>query len=102
MKSRRSWLVGLALGAALFFGTPSAKASVPNGISYQGVLTENGSAATSNVQMDFFFADTAAGSLTLFHQTIQSVTIGPGGIFNVVLGPFPATMDFNQQYAMTI
>ncbi len=109
MKSRRSWLVGLALGAALFFGTPSAKAQVPRGITYQGLLEMNGSPynnTTPGVQLDFTFAD-STGTTVLYQSTISGVPVF-NGIFNVVLpggvgGPeFPSTMNFNQQYSMSI
>ena len=106
MKSRRSWLVGLALGAALFFGTPSAKAQVPRGITYQGLLEQNGQPFNGSVQLDFTFAD-SAGTTQIFSSTIPGVQV-TNGIFNVVLpgGPtgakFPASMNFNQQYSMTI
>jgi hypothetical protein len=101
MKSFRSWLVGLAMGAALFFSTPSAKAQMPNGISYQGVLTENGNAYNGPpVAMQFIFSNKAG--TTLFVQTDVAVVV-TNGIFNEVLGPFPLNiMDFNEQYVMTV
>ncbi|HEX5317073.1 MAG TPA: hypothetical protein VFX22_10525, partial [Candidatus Kapabacteria bacterium] len=101
MKSLRSWLIGIALGATLFLGTPSAKAQSPNGISYQGVLTENGSPYTGPpISMQFIFSD-KSGNI-LFNQMDPGVVV-TNGIFNTVLGPFPLNvMDFNEQYSMTI
>src|ERR1035437_8117130 len=104
MKSRRSWLVGLALGAALFFGTPSAKAQVPNGITYQGVLEINNQPYSGPpIPMQFIFSDKLGN--VLFTQNDPGVTFDPAhpGVFNKILGPFPlATMDFNKQYSMEI
>src|ERR1700679_563666 len=107
MKSRRSWLIGLALGAALFFGTPSAKAqTVPRGITYQGLLLQNQVPFTGTVQLDFYFTDLA--NTSIFHQTSTGVQV-TDGIFNVILGDpsitpggFPNTMLFNEQYVLTI
>ncbi|HWF43337.1 MAG TPA: hypothetical protein VG537_01720, partial [Candidatus Kapabacteria bacterium] len=54
MTSRRSWLIGLALGAALSFGAPSVYAQtpgvsgVPRNISYQGLVLENGVPTNAN------------------------------------------------------
>jgi hypothetical protein len=107
MKSRRSWLIGLALGAALFFGTPSAKAqTVPRGITYQGLLLQNGAPFSGSVSMNFVITDLANN--TLFQQASTGVVV-TDGVFNVVLGDpsiFPAgipnTVLFDRQYQLTI
>src|SRR5665213_268306 len=99
MKSRRSWLVGLALGAALFFGTPSAKASVPRGVTYQGVLEQNGQPFNGTIAMEFDIEDQAGNILFTLNDPSVLVT---QGIFNETLKTFPATMDFNSQYSLVV
>ena len=83
MKSRRSWLIGLALGAALFFGTPSAKAqvnTVPRTITYQGLL-EQGSPAVpvnGNVTLEFQFFDGSGNKLfDEVHTGVPVLGTGP-------------------------
>jgi len=105
MKSRRSWLMGLALGAALFFGTPSAQADVPGGFTYQGLLEENGlPLPDGTVTLTITLIDQSTSS-PIYTETIPSVAVS-GGIFNVVIGgataPFPAGVTFNSQYLMQV
>ncbi|MDP4232875.1 MAG: hypothetical protein Q8913_05890 [Bacteroidota bacterium] len=115
MKSRRSWLMGLALGVALSFGAPSlyAQTSVlgsgPRLISYQGLMvnTADGQAVTGQhvVKVDYYDAS-SAGNL-LGSETFKSVTF-TAGVFDLTLGSgfvppqFPASMRFNAPYWIQI
>ena len=108
MKSLRSWLIGIAIGATLFFGAPSAKAQggVPRAFTYQGLLLQNGVPFTGNVTLDFVISDLAGNAL--FRQVSSGVMMSDG-IFNVILGDpsitpggLPESMTFNEQYALTI
>jgi hypothetical protein len=97
--------MGLALGAALFFGTPSAQADVPGGFTYQGLLEENGlPLPDGTVTLTITLIDQSTSS-PIYTETIPSVTVA-GGIFNVVIGgataPFPAGVTFNSQYLMQV
>jgi hypothetical protein len=104
MKSLRVWFSGLALGAALLFFVPTAKAQVPNGFTYEGVLEDNGVplAGAQNVIFSITLSD--INGTTLYIETMQNVEVS-NGIFSLVVGgpsaPFTG-MDFNQQYFMTV
>ncbi|MDP4288245.1 MAG: hypothetical protein Q8922_09940, partial [Bacteroidota bacterium] len=69
MKSRRSWLMGLALGVALSFGAPSlyAQGSGPRLISYQGLMvnptTQQKMTGTHTVTVNYWNAASGGGSL---------------------------------------
>ena len=109
MKSRRSWLIGLALGAALFFGTPRAQAQitfggVPNGFSYQGLVTSNGQPIANGTHTFEYFIFN--GGTQVYHQAAHPVTttdgifndvIGGAGVFNNVPG-----ITFNAQYSLVV
>ncbi|HET6400891.1 MAG TPA: hypothetical protein VFH95_05765 [Candidatus Kapabacteria bacterium] len=99
MRSFRSWVVGLVLGAALFCGVPPAKAQVPRGITYQGMVEQNGAPFNGTDSMTFIFLDKSGN--VLFTQIDPGVIV-TNGIFIVVLGPFPESMTFNEQYSMEI
>lgn len=113
MKSRRSWLMGLALGAALFFGTPSAQAQfynsgVPGAFTYQGLLADNGIPLTGVQNVTFTVSLTDSKQTTLWTETLQDQQV-VNGIFNLLLGapanPFVTPSDsltFNEQYFMTV
>ena len=98
--------MGLALGAALFFGTPSAKAQgVPRGFTYQGLLAEGTTPFTGSVSLVITITDQSQVT-QLYQETLQNVTV-TDGIFNVIVGgtgstAFPLSMDFNQQYFMQV
>ena len=97
----RKWLLGLAAGLGLAFSVHSARAQgIPNGITYQGMLLNNGAPYNGVVDLDFTFADSSGTSqnLSMTRAGVQVVN----GLFNVVLGPFPASLDFDRQYGMTI
>ena len=84
MTSRRSWLLGLALGAALSVGAHDAVASVPRHISYQGLITDNagkGLNGKHEVHINYY---TAGNSTPIFSQD-TSVDF-TNGIFNMELG----------------
>lgn len=94
-------LLSLAVGLALACAVHSASAQgVPNGITYQGMLLQNGVPYNCVVQLDFIFAD-SAGTTSIFSITRPGVQV-TNGIFNVVLGPFPKTMTFDEQYSFSI
>jgi hypothetical protein len=103
MKSLRVWLSGIALGAALVFSVPSAQAQMPIGFTYQGLLEQNGAPVSGSVTFNITLTDIRGNSLYTETLSNQIVT---NGIFNVIVGgpsfPFPATMDFNQQYLMDV
>ena len=85
MKSLRSWLIGIAIGATLFFSAPSAKAQtpisgVPRTITYQGLLLQGGVPYSGLVQLDFYFSDSVG--VPLYHQTLSGVVVD-NGIFDV-------------------
>jgi hypothetical protein len=99
MKSLWACLIGVALGATLFLGVPSAKAQFPNGISYQGLLTENGMPYSGpRIPLRFTFSDKIGNILFTQFDTVAVMN----GVFNTVLGPFPSNMKFEDQYSMTI
>ncbi len=84
MKSRRSWLMGLALGAALFFGTPSAKAlpGVPGAFTYQGLLAENGLPLTGTQSLTFTVSLADQSGTVLYTETLNGQPV-VDGIFNL-------------------
>lgn len=99
MKSLWACLIGVALWATLFLGVPSAKAQFPNGISYQGLLTENGMPYSGpRIPLRFTFSDKIGNILFTQFDTVAVMN----GVFNTVLGPFPSNMKFEDQYSMTI
>ena len=102
MTSRRSWLLGLALGALLSVqGVQNVQAQgVPRTITYQGVLVDGLTPVNGLKTIKITYKD-ALGT-TLLTETFQNVQV-INGIFNLSLGSisptgFPASMDFNQQY----
>ena len=111
MKSRRSWLMGLALGAALFFGTPSANAQfrnsgVPGAFTYQGLIEDGNSPLIGSQTADFTitFYDKPVGGTVLYNETLQAQPVNDG-IFNLLIGgpgsPFTG-LNFNEQYFMQV
>ncbi len=107
MKSRRSWLIGLALGAALSFGAPSVQAQVPRLISYQGLMVDSKSGAHVGgqhiVEVKYYDASSAG---TLLLDEMHPSILFTDGVFNLFLGSpgsgFPAGMTFNQPYWMEV
>ena len=111
MKSLRSWLISIAIGATPFGGAQTVKAQtqmsgVPRAITYQGLLVQGEAPYIGVVQLDFYFSDSAGA--TSFHETHTGVLV-TDGFFNVLLGDpsitpggFPKSMTFNEQYLMTV
>src|SRR5262245_28775158 len=110
MKSRRSWLIGLALGAALSFGAPSAHAQTwkggPRLISYQGLLLNNGQKVTGQhvINIDIYNAN---APLPLYSEPhTVNLTAADDGVFNINIGDQNAgtnelpegTLKFDEPY----
>ena len=102
MTSRRSWLLGLALGAALSFGSPSAYAQVPRSISYQGLVLNGITPLSGSHSIVINYYD---GAILLGSETFPTVTF-VNGVFNIILGSalggFPPNFTFANQYSMTV
>lgn len=106
MKSRRSWLLGLALGAALSLGMGSQSANAQYAVrqvSYQALVKDNGGqllSGTHTFDIDYFLA---GGGSPVFSER-QSGIVVADGIVNLLLGngapgnQFPASMPFNVNY----
>ncbi len=102
--SHRSWLMGLACGTALFFGSPSAKAQVPGAFTYQGLLAENGQTLTGTQNITFTISFADQGKNVLYTETLQNQPV-VDGVFNLLIGgqSFPFTgLTFNEPYFMTV
>ncbi len=104
MKSLRVWFGSLALGATLIFSALSAKAQVPNGFTYEGVLEENGVPLSGSHPATFTITLSDVKGTLLYTETFQDQTV-MDGIFDLVIGgpsaPFTG-MDFNEQYFMSV
>jgi hypothetical protein len=98
MKSLRVWLSGIALGAAMIFSAPAAKAQVnnsgvPNGFTYQGMIEDNGVPFSGNASFTISLSTQQSG-VELWTETLANVPVSDG-MFNIVVGgstPFPATI----------
>ena len=78
--------------------TGSSLAQMPNKIHYQGVLNDqNGNPVNGVRSMEFRLYNVLTGGTPLWSQGPQNVQVNKGG-FNVVLGPFPAEVDFSIPY----
>jgi hypothetical protein len=102
MKSFRVWFSGLALGAVMLFTAPSAKAQVPQGFTYQGLLEDGNVPISGTVTLTISISDKSGKVLYL--QAFQNVVVA-NGMFDVVIGDstaFPSTMTFNEQYFLTL
>ncbi|MEO6938834.1 MAG: hypothetical protein ABI444_01640, partial [Candidatus Kapaibacterium sp.] len=102
MSSRRSWLMGLALGAFISIqGLPAANAQsgVPRFISYQGQLTDGTKPVEGLHSFKVTYYD--ASGATLYSETFTNHSV-KNGTFGLMLGSggpgFPASMSFNEQY----
>jgi hypothetical protein len=102
MTSRRSWLLGLALGAAVTVGSihDVHAQGVPRSFTYQGQLLENGQPVTGNHTITVALYKSSGPAI--FTQSFTQ-TIGQDGIFNLTLSGFdPNTVDFNEQYFLGV
>ncbi len=102
MKSLGVWFSSIALGAAMMCSAPSAKAQVPEGFTYQGVLVDNGVPVNGTVTLQISLADKSG--TVLYSEMLANVVVSDG-LFNVVIGgssPFPTSMNFNEQYFLTM
>ncbi len=103
MTSRRSILLGMALGAFLGLATlNTAYAQVPRSISYQGLLMKDGKPVDGKADLKINIYD-AAGH-TLYTESYNQVQLNQG-VFNVQLGtanPLPGSLKFDQQYFMGV
>jgi len=79
----------------------AAIAEPPRTINYQGHL-EDGSGVIINrtLEMTFKIYDVISGDTNLYEQTL-SVTVN-NGIYNVILGPFPISLAFDDQYFLGV
>jgi hypothetical protein len=104
MTSRRSWLLGLALGAAITAGSmQDAMAQVPRSFTYQGQLLENNQPmnGTATIKLNFY---TAGGTTAIHSETHRDILV-VNGIFNLEVGEpggFPPTLTFDQQYIIGV
>jgi hypothetical protein len=103
MTSRRSWLLGLALGAAITVGSmQDAQAQAPRTFTYQGLLkTSTGTLVSGQhtITVNFYTDENATTPIaSLPHQNVDVVD----GIFNIAVGEaaggLPPALTFNQQY----
>ncbi len=104
MKSLCVWVSGIALGAALVFSVPKAKAQVAVGFTYQGVLEENGVPYNGIAAFTISLSDNKGNPL--WTETMQNQHVTDGALNLVIGGPapnnFPSTMTFYGQYSMQI
>jgi len=107
MTSRRTWLLSLTIGACVTLSsiaTSNAQTSgVPQRISYQGQIL-NASNQPENGTHTITVRYVTSGNQTVHTETFAGVPV-TNGIFNITLGsatPFPASMDFNQQYFIAL
>ncbi len=102
--ARRSTLIGLLLPlAAMCLLAISAHAQVPRTISYQGVLTNNGAAASGEHLITVALYDSPTSGTPLYQESHQ-VTIA-NGMFNIEIGsitPIPATLTFDAPYYLGV
>src|ERR1044071_4659121 len=106
MKSRRSWLIGLALGAVLSFGAVNAQAQGPRLFSYQGLVLDKNTNfpvpdGAHSVAITLY--DAAASGTVIYSET-QTVTFFKG-VFDLAIGAtntptnqLPANVDFSKPY----
>lgn len=106
MTSRRTWLLGLTLGVCVTLTsvvtTQAQTTGVPRRISYQGQLMQDGQPVTGQHRITINYYNSAG--TRLHSEDFPGVAV-TNGIFNLSLGsatPFPATMDFNQQYFVSV
>lgn len=109
MKSRRSWLIGLALGAALSFGAPAAHAQGPRLFSYQGLMldgTKHPVADGAHTVLVEIYDASANGALVYQEQQTPQFT---GGVFDLIIGSqeatthqLPLSVDFTKPYWLQI
>jgi hypothetical protein len=102
MRAFRGSLVGITFSAAMIFCALLAKAQVPNGFTYEGLLEENGTPVNQPVSLAISLSD--KGGTVLYTETFQNVPV-TNGVFNVVIGdsiPFPNTLTFNEQYYLQV
>lgn len=109
MKSRRSWLMGLALGAALFLSGPnfvraqkigveSGLINVPQSFTYQGLIMAGTNPIPNGAhQVSITFTDPNGVTFTQGPVAVST----SDGIFNMVIGPFPGTFSFNGQVTIS-
>ena len=100
MKSRTALLIGLALLLAHPF---VLQAQIPRTLSYQGIVTDAAGNvkpdATYRFQFEIYNAETG-GNLLWGPQTEDLETMN--GLFYTQLGPFPASLTFNNPYWLGI
>jgi hypothetical protein len=90
-------IVFIILGMFVF----TTFSTVPRQINYQGKLTDPSGVAIEGVHsVTFEIWDALSGGSMLWTETYP-VSISRG-LFDVVLGPFPLTMDFSAQYWVAI
>ncbi len=104
MKSLRVWLASIALGSAMIFSTPSAKAQVPDGFTYQGLLEQNSTPVNGSVMFNITLYDSSGNMFP--SETFQDQLV-ENGVFNLVLGdfmpsPFQTTPSFNEPLFMMV
>jgi len=81
----------------------NASAQVPRTISYQGVLTNSGTAANGKHLITVALYDAMSGG-TMLYQESQEITIAEG-IFNIEIGsqsPIPLTLAFDLPYYLGV
>ncbi len=100
-------LLAFSFGVSLFgfMGVQEANATIPTTLGYQGRL-KNASDVAQNGTFSFTFRVYASstGGVALWTETQPTVSVDQGA-FAVQLGsvtPFPTTLDFNQQFYLTI
>ncbi len=100
MKSRTAILIGFALLLAYPF---ALQAQIPRTLSYQGIVTDAAGNvkpdATYRFQFEIYDAETG-GNLLWGPQTEDLET--KNGLFYTQLGPFPASLTFNNPYWLGI
>ena len=84
-----------------FVGLIAVQAQIPRTVSYQGVLTENGSPLPNgNRQITLRIYENQVGGAPL-HEELKMIMV-EGGLFSTEIGPIPESLPFDKPYWLAV